>query len=63
MNEIYYDVVSIGNHEVDYGMEQLQELSNLLSNGDGYICANFLLRGDNPKIFEPYKVIQAGGKK
>ena len=63
MNEIYYDVVTIGNHEVDYGVEQLKELSNLLSNGDGYICANFLLRGENPKIFEPYKVIQAGGKK
>ena len=39
MNEIGFDVATLGNHEFDYGIEQLQNLENNIT--CGYICANF----------------------
>ena len=42
MNNIVFDVSLIGNHEFDYGVEQLHKLEkNLTSN---YICSNFCYR-------------------
>ena len=61
MNKVGFDVVTLGNHEFDYGLEQLDALQkNITSN---YICANFCFRNNKSAIFEPYKIIEAGNKK
>ena len=61
MNKVGLDVAILGNHEFDYGIEQLNKLGkNLTSN---YICANFCYRKNKTTIFEPYKIIEKGGKK
>ena len=61
MNNIVFDVSLIGNHEFDYGVEQLHKLEkNLTSN---YICSNFCYRKNKTTIFEPYKIVKAGDKK
>jgi len=61
MNKVGFDVVTLGNHEFDYGLEQLDILQkNITSN---YICANFCFRNNKSAIFEPYKIIEAGNKK
>ena len=56
MNYLKYDVVTIGNHEFDYKVEQLYNLSQILNTG--YICANFLWRKNQSTIFPPYKIIE-----
>ena len=55
MNYMEYDIVTIGNHEFDYKVEQLIELNNTLN--QGYICANFLFKNKS-KIFQPYNIVK-----
>ena len=61
MNKIEYDVAILGNHEFDYGVDQLEVCKNKLS--CGYICANYCLRSTKKPIYDPYKIIERGGKK
>jgi len=61
MNKIEFNVVTIGNHEFDYGIDQLYKLGNDLSSK--YICSNFCFRKNKTTIFDPYKIIEAGNKK
>ena len=61
MNKVGFDVAILGNHEFDYGIEQLTNLEKNLTSK--YICANFVYRKDKKNIFEPYKIINAGNKK
>ena len=61
MNKIGFDIAILGNHEFDYGIEQLTYLEKSISSR--YICANFLYRKNKMNIFEPYKIIEAGNKK
>ena len=61
MNEVKFDVAILGNHEFDYGIEQLTKLGNNITNK--YTCANFCYRKNKKTIFEPYKIIEKGGKK
>ena len=61
MNFVEYDVVTIGNHEFDYKLEQLNKLATQLN--PGYICANFCYRKTKKPIFNPYKIIEVGNKK
>ena len=42
MNEVGFDVATLGNHEFDYGIEQLQNLEKNMT--CGYICANFVIK-------------------
>ena len=61
MNKIGFNVSILGNHEFDYGIDQLLKLEkNILSR---YICANFLYRKNKTTVFEPFKIIEIGGKK
>ena len=60
MNKIEFNVVTIGNHEFDYGIDQLYKLGNKLSSK--YICSNFCFRKNKTTVFEPYKIIEAGNK-
>ena len=61
MNELEYNVSTIGNHEFDYKLEQLYNLSKSLNNG--YINANFCYRKNKKPIFDPYKIVEIGNKK
>ena len=61
MNEIGYDVAILGNHEFDYGVEQLDKCKSKLS--CSYICANYCLTKDKKPIYDPYKIIEVGSKK
>ena len=61
MNEIGYDVAILGNHEFDYGVEQLDKCKSILN--CGYICANYCLAKDKKPIYDPYKIIEVGDKK
>ena len=61
MNKVGYDISIIGNHEIDYGIPQLLELENNLTNG--YICANFCYRKNKTSIFPPYKILEISNKK
>ena len=60
MNKIGFDIAILGNHEFDYGIEQLINLDKNLTSK--YICTNFLYRKNKENIFEPYKIINAGNK-
>ena len=57
-NYLEYDVVTIGNHEFDYKVETLFNLSELID--AGYICCNFLLRKNHSTVFPPYKIVKVG---
>ena len=58
MNRADYDVVAPGNHEFDYGMEQLHRLTERLS--ATVVCANLRdLRMERP-VFAPYHIIRYG---
>ena len=60
MNEVGYDVATIGNHEFDYGMDQFNKNVSLAK--FQYICCNFL--NDNGEaVLKPYTIIEKGGKK
>ena len=60
MNKIDFDVACLGNHEFDYGVDQLKALEEKIKNK--YIYANFCYRKNQLTIFKPYKSIEAGGK-
>ena len=63
MNKIGYNVTLIGNHEFDYGIDNLIDCDKKLVNG--YISANFCLRKEKNKnsIFPAYKILDVGNKK
>ena len=61
MNEVKFDVAVIGNHEFDYGVEALHSLEENITSR--YICSNFCFKKNKTTVFNPYKVIEVGGKK
>ena len=61
MNEIKFDVATLGNHEFDYGVEQLNKLGEYFNSK--YICANFCYRKNKTHIYDPYKIIKVDNKK
>ena len=62
MNKIKFDVNIVGNHEFDYGIEQLNKLNSQMTTK--YVCANFCYKKDKRKFFEDaYKIMEAGDKK
>ena len=60
MNEIGYDIATIGNHEFDYGMEQLMSLVDKAE--FPYVCVNFADMEGNP-VFDAYTIKELGGWK
>ncbi|MCQ2144382.1 MAG: bifunctional metallophosphatase/5'-nucleotidase [Bacteroidales bacterium] len=60
MNTAGYDAVTLGNHEFDYGMPRLAELSKAL-NATIVDCNLFDLR--TGRMYAPYKIFQMGGVK
>ena len=61
MNKVGYDVVALGNHEFDYGIDQLKICKERLD--CGYISGNFCYRKNKTTLFPPYKVLEVGEKK
>ena len=61
MNKVNFDVVTLGNHEFDYGLAKLSDLEKKLNTK--YICANFCKRKGKKPIYDPYKIIEKGGKR
>ena len=62
MNQIKFDVITVGNHEFDYGIEQLNKLNSQMTTK--YICANFCYKKDKTNFFdEAYKIIEADNVK
>ncbi len=57
MNEIGYEVATIGNHEFDYGMDRFLELAE--SAEYTYVAANFTDMDGNT-IFDPYTILELG---
>jgi len=62
MNEIGYDAAVLGNHEFDYGVEQMKNCEKKLN--CGYISANFFERKNKTSsIFPGYKIIELNNTK
>lgn len=57
MNEVGYDLATIGNHEFDYGMEKLNE--NISKAKFSYISSNFRHNGE--RVLEASKIFKIGG--
>ena len=60
MNATGYDVVSLGNHEFDYGYPQLKE--NMKKAEFDVLCSNVLDAEGNP-IFKANTIVEKGGMK
>ena len=60
-NKVGFDASTLGNHEFNYGIEQLKKLGNNITSR--YICSNFYYKKNKTTIFDPYKIIEIGGKK
>ena len=58
-NEAGFDIMTFGNHEFDYGMEQFMANAKLLKNP--YISCNFNKNGE--LIFKPYVIKEFDGVK
>ncbi len=61
MNATGYDLATLGNHEFDYGQQQVFKLMDL-ANYD-YVSCNFYNVSDNSLVLAPYKVLEAGDLK
>jgi len=61
MNKIGFDVAILGNHEFDYGIDQLFKFKENLTSK--YICSNFYYRKNHTRVFNASKIIDCGGKK
>ena len=61
MNSVGYDIVTLGNHEFDYGIPRLKELTSQLTALT--LCCNLIdLRADR-RMFDPCRIIDYGGTK
>ncbi len=63
MNKLGYTAAIPGNHEFDYGVEQLQALAQQAD--FPYLCANFtdLRTNTNQPVFAPYTMVETAGIK
>lgn len=62
MNEMHYDAVTIGNHEFDYGLENMAKLFKAAR--FPIICANYDFRGTPVEgLVKPYVIIERNGVK
>ena len=62
MNKIGYDVVGLGNHEFDYGMEQIQKIIADVAEFP-YVCCNLIDLKTGKPMLDAYKILEAKGKK
>ena len=60
MNRLGYDLAVPGNHEFDFGFDELDARSEELE--CGYTCANFCVTGGEC-VFKPWRILEAGDLK
>ena len=60
MNRLGYDLAVPGNHEFDYGLDELNDRAGELD--CGYTCANFCVTGGET-VFQPWRILGAGDVK
>ena len=58
MNLVGYDAVTLGNHEFDYKLPRLNELSSMMNTKP--ISCNFQEIGESKSYFEPYSIVSYG---
>ena len=61
MNFVGYDLATLGNHEFDYGMDQMFALVEQAEYP--YVSANFVKVEGNEPVLDAYKIFEANGKK
>lgn len=61
MNATGYDLATLGNHEFDYGQQQVFKLMDLADYD--YVSCNFYNVSDKSLVLAPYKVLEAGDLK
>lgn len=61
MNLVGYDAVALGNHEFDYKIPRLFELTKMMKTKP--ICANLKKVKNNKNLFDSYKIVKYGNKK
>ena len=61
MNFVGYDLATLGNHEFDYGMDQMFALTEQAE--FPYVSANFVKVEGNEAVLDAYKIFEANGKK
>ena len=61
MNQLGYDVATVGNHEFDYGMEQF---NNIVQQAKfSIISCNFMNLKENKPVLDAYQIFSYGGHK
>lgn len=55
INLVDYDVLTLGNHEFDYKLSRLFELTSKIE--APIVCSNFINLKENELVLEPYKII------
>ncbi len=58
MNLVGYDAITLGNHEFDYKIERLHELTKILDTT--IVCSNFKKIDEDTPVFAPYTIISYG---
>lgn len=58
MNLVGYDAIALGNHEFDYKLQRLSELTDMLTTKP--VCSNFYKIGEDSSVFEPYVIKSYG---
>ncbi len=61
MNKVGYDVVTLGNHEFDYKLDQTNNIVNSLT--AKVVCANFVNLKTNKAVYSGYTMKKFGDKK
>ena len=61
MNAVGYDFVTLGNHEFDYGIPRLLELTKALT--ATVVCCNLIDLKNDRRMYKPYEIVDYGGKK
>ena len=61
MNKLGYEVATVGNHEFDFGIPQLETVEKLLN--CSYISTNYCYKKNKTSIYPATKIIEKGGKK
>lgn len=61
MNEVRYDFATLGNHEFDYSVPRMLELTEKAN--FPYVCCNFMDLRTDKHVYEPYIIKEAAGRK
>lgn len=61
MNAARYDIVTLGNHEFDYGMARMHEITDELD--AKVVDCNFVELPSRRQVFDPFTIVNYGGVK